>query len=47
MMYVTFNLSNPNGLIINIDKNSTIHNLRSMVNVVLAVYAFSYGFQDS
>ena len=41
MMPVTFNLSNRNGLLIltnaNINKNSTIQNLRSMVTVVLAV----------
>ena len=37
MMPVAFNLSNRNGLIININKNSTIQNLRSMVTVVLAV----------
>ena len=37
MMPVTFNLSNRNGPIININKNSTIQNLRLMVTVVLAV----------
>ena len=37
IMPVTFNLSNRKGLTININKKSTIQNLKSMVTVVMAV----------